>query len=50
LGASVAMASDGDVLRSFASTQLMCVDMLQGLLEFGADPFVLEKTQFLVSG
>ena len=28
-------------------TQLMCVDMLQGLMEFGADHFVLEKQSFL---
>ena len=31
-------------------TQLMCVDMLQGLMEFGADPFVLEKQSVLVFG
>ena len=34
----------GPLLSAF--TQLMCVDMLHGLPEFGADPFVLRKTNF----
>ena len=34
----------------YTFSKFMKVDRLQGLLEFGADPFVLKKQDFLISG